>query len=291
MKQRIINIYNNMYSKDLRVLPANLAYSFTLAIIPILTLVIYFLSKLSFPEAAVKAFLENNIPAALANIITPIFTTSMNTSSFITIFAGIMVAANGCNAIIIASNTVFNFKNSPLYKRYTKSMFIMILIIVLFAFILIFPLFGKSIVNFLIKYFSFFEKNKNLVNVIYTILQLPVSLFIMFFLIKLIYIIAPDGKIKSKYVNVGALFTTVSWLLSTVIFSFYLNHIARFDLVYGNIANIAILLIWLYVISFVFVVGICINKEYVDIGIEKTNNYKFEEIRNRIKQDKRSSNR
>jgi membrane protein len=113
----------------------------------------------------------------------------------------------------------------------------------------------------------------------------------MFFLIKLIYIIAPDGKIKSKYVNVGALFTTVSWLLSTVIFSFYLNHIARFDLVYGNIANIAILLIWLYVISFVFVVGICINKEYVDIGIEKTNNYKFEEIRNRIKQDKRSSNR
>lgn len=291
MKQRIINIYNNMYSKDLRVLPANLAYSFTLAIIPILTLVIYFLSKLSFPEAAVKAFLENNIPAALANIITPIFTTSMNTSSFITIFAGIMVAANGCNAIIIASNTVFNFKNSPLYKRYTKSMFIMILIIVLFAFILIVPLFGKSIVNFLIKYFSFFEKNKNLVNVIYTILQLPVSLFIMFFLIKLIYIIAPDGKIKSKYVNVGALFTTVSWLLSTVIFSFYLNHIARFDLVYGNIANIAILLIWLYVISFVFVVGICINKEYVDIGIEKTNNYKFEEIRNRIKQDKRSSNR
>ena len=291
MKQRIVNIYNNMYSKDLRVLPANLAYSFTLAIIPILTLVIYFLSKLSFPEAAVKAFLENNIPAALANIITPIFTTSMNTSSFITIFAGIMVAANGCNAIIIASNTVFNFKNSPLYKRYTKSMFIMILIIVLFAFILIVPLFGKSIVNFLIKYFSFFEKNKNLVNVIYTILQLPVSLFIMFFLIKLIYIIAPDGKIKSKYVNVGALFTTVSWLLSTVIFSFYLNHIARFDLVYGNIANIAILLIWLYVISFVFVVGICINKEYVDIGIEKTNNHKFEEIRNRIKQDKRSSNR
>ena len=291
MKQRIVNIYNNMYSKDLRVLPANLAYSFTLAIIPILTLVIYFLSKLSFPEAAVKAFLENNIPAALANIITPIFTTSMNTSSFITIFAGIMVAANGCNAIIIASNTVFNFKNSPLYKRYTKSMFIMILIIVLFAFILIVPLFGKSIVNFLIKYFSFFEKNKNLVNVIYTILQLPVSLFIMFFLIKLIYIIAPDGKITSKYVNVGAVFTTVSWLLSTVIFSFYLNHIARFDLVYGNIANIAILLIWLYVISFVFVVGICINKEYVDIGIEKTNNYKFEEIRNRIKQDKRSSNR
>ena len=177
MKQRIVNIYNNMYSKDLRVLPANLAYSFTLAIIPILTLVIYFLSKLSFPEAAVKAFLENNIPAALANIITPIFTTSMNTSSFITIFAGIMVAANGCNAIIIASNTVFNFKNSPLYKRYTKSMFIMILIIVLFAFILIVPLFGKSIVNFLIKYFSFFEKNKKLVNVIY----ITITSFIIYY--------------------------------------------------------------------------------------------------------------
>ena len=291
MKKRIINIYNNMYSRDLRVLPANLAYSFTLAMIPILSLVIYFLSTFSISGMVVKDFLNENVPITLVELLSPIFTTSINASSFITICVGILVAASGCNAIIIASNTVYNMENSPIYIRFTKSIFLMIIIIVLFAFILIVPLLGKTIVNFLVKYFAFFDANKKIVNIIYTILQLPVSLIIMFIIIKIIYVISPDGKIKPKYVNLGSLFTTVSWLIITVLFSYYINNIARYDLVYGNLANIAILLFWFYIMAFVFVVGICINKESVEKGIEKTNNLKLEEIRKKIKEDKRSANK
>ena len=291
MKKKIINIYNNMYSRDLRVLPANLAYSFTLSIIPILSLVIYFLSTFSISGVIVKEFLEDNVPGTLVDLLTPIFTTVITPSSLITICVGILVAANGCNAIIIASNTVYNMENSPIYVRYTKSIFLMIIIIVLFAFILIVPLFGKTIVNILVKYISFFGTHKRIVNIIYTILQLPVSLIIMFIIIKLIYVISPDGKIKGKYVNSGSLFTTISWLIITVIFSYYINNIARYDLVYGNLANIVILLFWFYIMAFIFVVGICINKESVEKGIELTNNIKLEEIRKKIKEDKRMSNK
>ena len=58
MIKRLKGIYESMLSNDLRVLPANLAYSFTLAIIPILSLVLYFLSTLSLPASIVEEFLE-----------------------------------------------------------------------------------------------------------------------------------------------------------------------------------------------------------------------------------------
>ena len=287
MKNRIKRIYGYMFTQELRVLPADLAYSFTLAIIPILSLVLFFLSSFKLPSNLVQNFINNNVPVNIAELLTPLFNSSLTTSSFITICVGIMVAANGCNAIIIASNIIYNMENSSIIRRYTKSLILMLIIIVLFAFILVVPLFGRTISNLLIKYIPIFNQHKSIVNTIYIVLQLPVSLFIMYFIIKLIYVIAPDERIRSKYVTTGALFTTIAWLLVTVCLSYYINNIARFDLVYGNLANIVVLLFWFYVLAYIFVIGLCINKDSVEQGIEKTNNIKLEEIRKKIKETKK----
>ena len=79
------------------------------------------------------------------------------------------------------------------------------------------------------------------------------------------------------------------WLTITSIFSYYINNVARYDLVYGNLANLAILLFWFYIMAYIFVIGICINKESVEKGIEKTNKYKLDEIRKKIKEEKNKS--
>ncbi len=287
MKRRLKRIYNYMFTQELRVLPADLAYSFTLAIIPILSLVIFFLSSFKIPYSLVQNFVNNYAPANIAELLTPIINSSLTPSSLITIVVGIIVAANGCNAIIIASNTIYNMENSSLIRRYTKSLILMIIIIVLFAFILVVPLFGRTISNVLTNYIPLFRDNKSAVDAIYTVLQVPVSLFIMFYIIKMIYVIAPDERIRSKYVNKGSLFTTIGWLIVTVILSYYINNVARFDLVYGNLANLVILLFWFYVLAYIFVIGLCINKDTVEHNIEKTNKIKLEEIRKRIKEEKK----
>ena len=287
MRDRIKRIYGYMFTQELRVLPADLAYSFTLAIIPILSSVLYFLSSFKLPSSLVVNFINNNAPVNIAELLTPMFSSTLTTSSFITICIGIIVAANGCNAIIIASNTIYNMENSSIIRRYTKSLIIMIIIIILFGFILVVPLFGRTISNLLIKYIPIFNEYKGFVNTVYIFLQLPVSLFIMYYIIKLIYVIAPDERIRSKYVTTGSLFTTISWLIVTVGLSYYFNNIARYDLVYGNLANLVVLLFWFYVLAYIFVIGLCINKDSVEQGIEKTNNIKLEEIRKRVKENKK----
>ena len=121
---------------------------------------------------------------------------------------------------------------------------------------------------------------------LFLILRVPVSLVVIFTIIKLLYVVAPDQRISSKYVNRGAAFTAICWLIVTYIYSFYINNIARYDLVYGNLTNIVILLLWFYILAYVFVIGLYLNRHKTDTEIEKTNTHKLEEIRKKVQEEK-----
>ena len=62
---------------------------------------------------------------------------------------------------------------------------------------------------------------------------------------------APDTKIKSRETTTGAVFTTVSWIIATEIYSFYVNYFAKYNLLYGSVANLLILFLWIYLLSYI----------------------------------------
>ena len=76
---------------------------------------------------------------------------------------------------------------------------------------------------------------------------------------------APGKKIKSKYVNYGALFATIAIIVISTIYSAYVNDIAHYDIIYGSLANIIILMLLVYFISYVIILGIAINSNYYKI--------------------------
>lgn len=286
IKKRIDMFVEMISTNEFMILPGNLAYSFFLAVIPIISIIFYLLMSFNLPMELLSDFITDIFPKNMASVIEPVFTNEIPANQFVTLCLSIFVITNGCNNIIIASNTIFEFENASFIKRMVKSLFLALIIIILIAFIMIVPLFGKSIINFIGLFTTFIEKNRALINTLYTILQIPVSMLVMFFIIKLVYVLAPDEKVKGKYVNRGALFTTISWLIVTVIFSYYINNIARFNLVYGNLANIVILLFWFYILAYIFVIGLYLNRKKTEAGIDKTNRIKLDEIRKRIEEEK-----
>lgn len=287
MTNKIEKLQEIFTSKEFGVLPGNLAFSFFLSVIPILTLIFYVLTSFNLPLDMINDFLTETFPQGVVDLLQPVFTSELTADSLIPIILGITVAANGCNAIIITSNAIYNFKNASFLKRMIKSLLLTMCIILLIAFVVIVPLLGKSILNIVSGTLNFGVKHEMIINIIYYIIQVPVSLLVMFFFIKLVYTFAPDQRIPSKYVTKGAIFTTISWLLITTLFSFYINNMARYDLVYGNLANIVILLLWFYILAYVFVIGLYMNKTNTEVGIEKTNTIKLEEIRKKIKDEKK----
>ena len=73
----------------------------------------------------------------------------------------------------------------------------------------------------------------------------------------------------SKHTTLGAFITTILWMLSSVIFGYYLEYFANYDILYGNLSSIIILMIWLYAVSFIFVLGMIINTSYYKEEINK----------------------
>ena len=282
MKERINKIVNIIKEPEFRILPGNLAYSFFLAIIPIITLTFYLLTYFNLQVDEIERLFKVTFSSGLVNFFKPVFAGTITANSVITLVISIIVITNGCNAIIIASNTIYNFETASFLKRFIKSLVLSIILIMLFGFMILVPLLGGTILDYIRTLFDF-SAYKQFIDWLYLMLQIPVSIMVIFIIIKLIYLMAPDDRILSKYVNKGALFTTLSWVFITTLYSYYINNIARYDMVYGNLANIVIMLFWFYVLAYIFVIGLFINKISAENGIEKTNTIKLEEIRRKVK--------
>ena len=150
-----------------------------------------------------------------------------------------------------------------------------IFLVLLFIFMLIVPVFGDKIIEL----FEYVDLNSSITDKVTTIIRLlqgPVTWLIMYFFIKILYTIAPNKRIKSKNVGYGAIFTSISWILITYGYSFYINNIAYYSTFYGSLANIVMLMIWIYILAYVFTIGMALNYRKEEVELEKTGSINIE---------------
>ena len=247
-------------------LPGNLAFFLVLSIFPILTLVGLIASffSISIDLSAITKLLPNDV----VDILIP-YTVGRGFDSNVGIFMiiGFIIASNGADALVLASNTLYGIPNSNYLKRRIKDLFLILLIIFLVIFLFAFLAFGNQIVISLMKYIEN-DSVKVLIYKIFYLLKYPFAMFIIFFNIKIIYTIAPDNKIYSRTTTKGAIFTTISWTIATVIFSYYIKHFSNYGFFYGSVSNIIILILWVYLLAYILVIGIAINSGQYNIKEE-----------------------
>lgn len=247
-------------------LPGNLAFFLVLSIFPILTLVGLIASffSISIDLSAITKLLPNDV----VDILIP-YTVGRGFDSNVGIFMiiGFIIASNGADALVLASNTLYGIPNSNYLKRRIKDLFLILLIIFLVIFLFAFLAFGNQIVISLMKYIEN-DSVKVLIYKIFYLLKYPFAMFIIFFNIKIIYTIAPDNKIYSRTTTKGAIFTTISWTIATVIFSYYIKHFSNYSFFYGSVSNIIILILWVYLLAYILVIGIAINSGQYNIKEE-----------------------
>jgi len=171
-------------------------------------------------------------------------------------------ASGGASSIIITSNQLYHLENTPFLKRKIKGLIMTFLLISLIVFLLLIPAFGDKIIEF-IKLLSLNSAVTNTLIFIINISKGPISWLLIFFLIKIIYTLAPDKSVPSKFTTKGSLFTTVGFVISTAVYSFYVNNVAHYDILYGGLSHFIVLMIWFYILSYIVGIGIAINSEEV----------------------------
>lgn len=270
VRQFLRNFINALSRPEMLVLPGQLAFFFVLSVVPTITLISYGASFLHLPMDFISSFLNNAFGETTAELIMPMVQgVNLSVGYLITLIVGYFIASNGAASIIITSNAIYGIRNSSFLRRKVKSFIMTIFIVVLFLFILVIPVFGQKIID-IIKLVNFNDNFTRYTELTFLILKGPVSWFIIFMFIKIIYTMAPDRKLPSSFVNYGAFSTTVGWILSTYLYSYYINHFAHYDIFYGGLANIVILMLWVYLLAFIFVVGMALNNREEINMLEKT---------------------
>lgn len=269
---------------EMRILPGQLSFFIVVSIIPMVALVGAIGSGFGLPTASIKDVMMTIVPSNVLNYFVQSTTSSGILSFNVTVFfiAAFILASNGTHSIIITSNQIYKIENDHELRRRGKAIVMAMILVSLLLFLILVPAFGDVFIR-LIETMIENERIVNIIEGIYHVAKYPISIFLLYYNLKLLYMIAPDKKIDSKSVVPGAMFTTIMWLVSSRIYVFYVDYFANYSVFYGAMSNILVLLIWVYILAYIFTLGLCFNSTGV---IQETLILNRDEIMKRKKKNK-----
>ncbi len=270
LKRGASNFFKTIKRPEMEILPGHLAFSFVLSIVPTLTILTYLASVFHLSLDFITDFMAQAFSVDFANMLLGVnMVVKADVNFFVTLIIAYVIASNGAASLIVSSNTIYGIKNAGFFKRRLKAIFMVLIIILLFIFLLIFGVFGNKIIE-MFQLMDISQKLITNITLVISVLRGPISWFIIFLFIKILFTMAPDKKIPSKEVNKGAIFTTVGLVVVTYLYSLYTTNFAEYDVFYGNLASIVVLMIWFYLLSIIFTIGLALNYREEVITLEKT---------------------
>lgn len=261
-------VYEIIKQPTMAILPGQLAFSLILSIIPMIVILGIIAVSFSMSLVNLVDFVQDTFPAQVSEILIPLINgKGFDINMMFFLLTGLFLATSGAYSIIITSNLIYNIEHTSALKRRIKSIIITFTLLLLMCFLIIVPGFGDQLIE-LTRLLKISDSFYDMLITIYNLLKYPLSFLVIYFNIKMIYTIAPDKKIASRNVTVGALFTTFMWILLTRFYSYYVSNVVHYDIFYGSVSNIIILLVWMYFISYIFVIGLALNAQKSTDNIE-----------------------
>lgn len=259
VKETLNRVIRYISKPEMRILPGQLAFFFVVSLIPLIALVGTLAGYFSVSADKVEQVLESILPFEITeNLLTFVSGKGMTFNIAVFFISAFILASNGCHSMIITSNQIYDVENKGYFKRRLKAIGMTFILVLLLLFLLIVPVFGDTIFNIVTSNIDNISK-VNFARGIYDILQYPLSIILVFYNIKLLYTIAPDRNIRSKTTYTGSIFTTIGWILSTKLYAIYAGTFSNYNLFYGSISDILFLLMWVYILSYIFVLGMALN--------------------------------
>jgi membrane protein len=166
-------------------------------------------------------------------------------------------ATNGINSIIVAFNSTY-------HTIETRSWYYQLLISIMLVFILaLLIIVGISIITFSSVGMDFLVKEGIIKGLLAVYLVMfgkwIVILAVFFFTISFIYYLAPSKKERFRFISAGSTMATLLSILTIVGFNFYVNNFGKFNLLYGSIGTLIIILMWIYFNAIILLIGFELN--------------------------------
>jgi len=241
---------------------SSIAFSFFMAIFPFLLFILNLIPFLSFIDNfqdEVLEFLEDMLPQQAAAFFEEIFIDIANNPkagllSFVFILS-IFLTANGVNAIFTSFEFSYHTKiNRTLIRQYMVAIGVAFIIAVLLLLSVSVTIYFTYLIEQL--------KDMGLVGdaILWAQIGRYVILLIMLFIgISILYYFGTKEAKESRFFSVGSVFTTLLIIITTYLFSFYIENFSSYNKLYGSIGALLVLMIYIWINSNIFLLGFELN--------------------------------
>lgn len=253
-------IYIQLLEHEAAGYAAQLAYFLFLSVFPLMLTIISLLPLLPLTLEMLLHFMEHFVPETVFGVVRFILAEVNRSENEHVLSIGIIVtlwsASTGMNAIIRVMNRAYELeeKRHFLIVRFI-SMLLTAIMIFTFLFALLLPIFGRRLGLFI---FSKFNRGDQFLHV-WNSFRWLISLIILFINFSVLYFITPNKKIPCRTVFPGALFASLTSVVASVGFSFYVSNFANYTVTYGSIGVVIVFMVWLYMLSYTVIIGGEIN--------------------------------
>ncbi|UJH90769.1 YihY/virulence factor BrkB family protein [Antarcticibacterium sp. 1MA-6-2] len=263
-KKIIVKVKDRIAEDNLTIVAAGVAFYAFLAIFPALVALLSIYGLAVDPQQAEQQItqLSGMMPKEAFSIIKERIDNFLETSgstlgwgTALGILISLWSANAGTKSLFAGIDIAYNTKNKRGFIKQNALTLVFTLgaIITLFlsmALIVIFPA--------VVHAFGLPEK----IDLLVSWLRWPLLAGIVIFVISLIYKFAPDRGIpKFKWVMLGASLATILWLIASLGFSFYVSNFGNYGEMYGSISAVVIMLLWLFLTSFIILIGAEVNAQ------------------------------
>lgn len=237
---------------------AELAYFLILTFFPVLICINAFVGALHLDITLVLSTIDEFIPQSVAGILADYMQYISGNQTFAMFLAGLFMtllsASAAVRALMKIMDDIYGKTNYPGIWSVVVSLVFSILLLITIYLSMVVVLTGNW-------FFHLLERYLHLTNLITDWQWLRfVLLFalVLLFILLLYRVTAPIGKPRPPVLT-GAFLASVALVAASILFSWFIGMSSRYSLVYGSLASVIILLVWLYLCGNILILGNVFN--------------------------------
>ncbi|MBC7765469.1 MAG: YihY/virulence factor BrkB family protein [Hyphomonadaceae bacterium] len=251
VKQLIMNIFNH----EIAALASQLAYALIFSFFPFAYLLTMILSFIQLNSIDLVSSFTNMLPSyALVALQEGLGNSARQSNEpwlWVVVIAWIGAASNGMNVLMLTFRRAFGEREG---KRFWLLNYLKSIVMMLFLGVGLVLSFGLIVIGN--QWETWFQNNIDMrgLHFIWSILRYVFVLLMPTVLFAVIYKAALPIHIHWRVVFTGAFFASLGWLISSWGFSWVAMTFLKFS-IYGSLGGVMLFLIWLYLLSFIFLLG------------------------------------
>ena len=254
---------NHISENNISLVSAGVAFFAMLSIFPALAALIAVLGIISDPVVVVaqleevRGFLPEDVYQIVNDQVVSLVSTRNDTlgwAGLLSLLAALWSARAGVGAMMIGLNNVYNQRNRGAAKHYLRALLLTIALVGVGITALLTVVVAPVVLAFIpLGPFG---------NFIADLVRWTIAITVLLAGIGVLYRYGPNRKpAKVQWLSFGAVLAVVLWALVSVGFSYYVANFGNYNQVYGSIGAVIAMLIWLWISSFLVLLGASLNAQ------------------------------